>query len=88
VTNKDRPQGAAIPVLGFLVLAMVSCLVAWRWARAGGMAVLVSAVCLGVAAYAALRTYGLGAQFLPPLLYAVPYLLVGALFLFAARGQR
>jgi hypothetical protein len=88
VTNEDKPQGAAIPVLVFLVLTMVSCFVAWRWERAGGIAVLVSAVCLGVVAYLASRTYAPGLHFLPPLLYAVPYLLVGCLFLFAARGQR
>jgi asparagine N-glycosylation enzyme membrane subunit Stt3 len=88
VTNEDKPQGAAIRVLLLLVLTMVSCLAAWRWERAGGIAVLLSAVCLGVAVYAASRTYGVGPHFLAPLLYAVPYLLVGTLFLLAARGQR
>jgi hypothetical protein len=88
VTNEDKPQGAAIPVLVFLALAMVSCFAAWRWERAGGIVVLVSAVCLGVAAYSSSCTYNLGPHFLAPLLYAVPYLLVGALFLLAAREQR
>jgi signal transduction histidine kinase len=88
LTNEDKPQGVAIPVLVLLALAMVSCLAAWRWERAGGIAVLVSAVCLGVAAYAASRSYGAGPHFLAPLLYAVPYLLVGILFLWAAREQR
>jgi xanthine/uracil/vitamin C permease (AzgA family) len=88
LTNEDKPQGAAIPVLVLLALTMVSCLAAWRWERAGGIAVLVGAVCLGVAAYAASRTYGLGPRFLIPLLYAVPYLLVGTLFLLSARQQR
>jgi hypothetical protein len=88
LTNEDKPHGAAIPVLVLLALTMVSCLVAWRWERAGGIAVLVSAVCLGVAAYSASRTYVLGPHFLAPLLYAVPYLLAGTLFLLAARGQR
>jgi hypothetical protein len=87
LTNEDKPQGAAIPVLVLLALTMVSCLAAWRWERAGGIAVLVGAVCLGVAAYAASRTFGLGSYFLAPLLYAVPYLLVGSLFLLAARGR-
>jgi len=71
-----------------LALAMVSCFAAWRWERAGGIAVLVSAVCLGVAAYSASRTYSLGPHFLAPLVYAVPFLLVGTLFLLAARGQK
>ena len=88
VTNEDKPQGLAIPVLLLLVLAMVSCLAAWRWERAGGIAVLVSAVCLGVLVYSSSRTYGAALRFLAPLLYAVPYLLVGTLFLWAARGQR
>jgi hypothetical protein len=87
LTNEDKPQGAAIPVLVLLVLTMVSCFAAWRWERAGGIAVLVGAACLGVAAYAASRTYDLGSLFLAPLLYAVPYLLVGTLFLWAARGR-
>jgi len=88
LTNEDKPQGAAIPVLVLLALTMVSCFAAWRWERAGGIAVLVSAICLGVAAYSASRMYGAGPHFLAPLLYAVPYLLVGTLFLLAARGQR
>ena len=87
VTNEDKPQGLAIPVLLLLVLAMVSCLAAWRWERGGGIAVLVSAVCLGVAAYSASRTYSLGPHFLAPLVYAAPFLLVGTLFLLAALGQ-
>jgi hypothetical protein len=87
VTNEDKPQGAAIPVLVLLVVTMVSCFAARRWEGAGGIAVLVGAVCLGVAAYAASGTYGLGPHFLAALLYGVPYLLVGALFLVAARGQ-
>jgi hypothetical protein len=88
VTNEDKPQGAAIPVLVLLVLTMVSCFAAWRWERAGGIAVLVGAVGLGLAAYAASRTYGVGPHFLAPLVYAAPFLLVGSLFLLAARGQR
>ena len=88
VTNEDKPEGAAIPVLVLLVVAMGSSLAAWRWERAGGITVLVSAVCLGVAAYAASRTYGPGSHWLAPLIYGTPYLLVGTLFLVASRGQR
>jgi hypothetical protein len=88
VTNEDQPQGAAVPVLVLLVLTMVSCFAAWRWERAGGIAVLVGAVCLGVAAYSASRTYGVGPHFLLSLIYAAPFLLAGTLFLLAARGQR
>jgi len=88
LSNEDKPQGAAIPVLVLLALTMILCLAAWRWGQAGGIAVLVGAVCLGVAAYTASRTYGVGPNFLIPLLYAAPFLLVGTLFLLAARGQR
>lgn len=87
VTNEDKPRGAAIPVLVLLVLTMMSCVVAWKWPRAGGIAVLISAGCLGVAAYAASRAYDVGPTLLAPLVYAVPFLLVGTLFLLAARAQ-
>jgi len=88
LTHEDKPQGAAIPVLVLLALTMGSCFAAWRWERAGGIAVLVGAGCLGVATYAASRSYGGGPHFLTTLVYTAPYLLVGALFLLAARGQR
>ena len=88
LTNEDKPQGAAIPVLVLLSLTMVSCCCAWRWERAGGIAMLVSATLLGGAAYWASRTYGATPNFLAPLVYAMPYLLVGTLFLWAANGQR
>lgn len=88
LSNEDKPQGAAIPVLMLLALTMILCLAAWRWERAGGIAVLVGGVCLGAAAFAASRTYGVGPSFLIPLLYAAPFLLVGTLFLLAARGHR
>jgi hypothetical protein len=87
VTNEDKPQGAAIRALVMLVLTMVICFAAWRWERAGGIAVLISAICLGVAVYSASRTYGVGPRLLFPLLYAAPFLLVGSLFLLAAKGQ-
>ncbi len=89
LTTEDKPQGviAAIPVFVSLALTMVSCFAAWRWERAGGIAVLVGAICLGVAAYSALRTYGVDPHFVVPLVYAVPFLFVGALFLWAAWGQ-
>jgi hypothetical protein len=84
LTNEDKPQGAAIPILVLLTLTMGSCLAAWRWERAGGIAVLVGAVCLGVAAHSASGTYGASPHLLIPLVYAAPFLLVGALFLWAA----
>jgi len=88
MTNEDKPQGAAIPVLVLLALTMVSCFAAWKWERAGGAAVLVGAICLGVAACSASRTYSAGSHFLTLLVYVAPFLLVGALFLLAARQRR
>jgi hypothetical protein len=87
VTNEDKPQGAAIPVLVLLVVTMGSCFAACRWQRAGGIAVLLSSVCLGVAAYFASRAYGVGSYFLIPIVYAAPFLFVGILFLLPVRGQ-
>jgi hypothetical protein len=87
VTNEDKPHGAAIPVLVLLALTMLTCLAAWRWERAGGVAVLVGAICLGVAAYSSSRTVGVGADLLIPLVYAAPFALVGTLFLLAARQE-
>ena len=88
VTNEDKPQGTAIRVLVLLVLTIVLSFAAWRWERAGGIAVLASAVCLGVAVYMSSRTYGVGPRILIPLLYAVPFLFVGTLFLLADKGKR
>jgi hypothetical protein len=87
VTNEDKPHGAAIPVLVLLALTMGICFAAWRWERAGGIAVLIGAVCLGVAAYSSSRTYGVGPHFLIPLVYAAPFALIGTLFLLAARQE-
>ena len=86
LTTEDKPQGAvaAIPVFVLLTLTMVSCFAAWRWERAGGIAVLAGAVCLGFAAYSAVRSYGVDSHYLVPLVYATPFLAVGALFLCAA----
>ena len=86
-TNEDSPQGAAIPVLVLLALTMGSSLAAWTWERAGGTAVLISAFCLGAAAYSASRTYGASPPFLIPLVYFVPFLFVGGLFLASARSK-
>lgn len=87
VTNEDKPHGAAIPVLVWLALTMAICFAAWRWERAGGVVVLIGAVCLGVAAYASSRSYGVGPSLLIPLVYAAPFALVGTLFLLAARQE-
>ena len=81
VTNEDKPQGAALPVLTLLGLTMLASLAAWRWEKVGGLAVVVLAVCLGVAAYAASLAVGLGAlSLLPALIYGAPFLILDVLF--------
>jgi len=88
LTNEEEARIAAIPVLILLVVTILSGLAAWRWEWKGGLAVLLSSVCLGVAAYCSSRAHSLGPHFLAPLVYATPGLLVGALFLLAARAQK
>mgnify|MGYP000906070662 FL=1 len=81
VTNEDKPHGAAIPVLGLLVLTIVACFAAWRWETVGGVIVIIGALCLSVAAYFASLSFGLGSMsFLPSLIYGVPFLALGILF--------
>ena len=87
VFNEDKPAGAAIPLLALLALTIVGCGAAWRWEKAGGLAVISGALGLTVAAYAASLTYGPGSlSVLPALIYGSPFLVVGVLFW--ASGQR
>jgi len=87
VTNEDKPQGAAIPVLALLGLTIAATLAAWRWEKVGGVVVVLLALCLSVAAYSASRAFGLGSlSLLPSLIYGVPFLAVGSAFWIC--GQR
>lgn len=87
ITNEDKPQDMAIPVLAFLTLTIAGCFVAWRWERIGGVVVVISALCLSVVAYSASLNVGLGSlSFLPSLIYGIPFLAVGILFWIC--GQR
>jgi len=87
VTNEDKPQGAAIPVLALLVLNIAACFAAWRWEKVGGVVVIIGSLCLSVAAYSASLTFGLGSQsVLPSLIYGAPFLIMGILFWVS--GQR
>jgi hypothetical protein len=82
VTNEDRPQPPAIPVLALLVLTILACLIAWRWEKVGGGLVVIGAISLGIVAYSAASAFGLGAfAFLISLIYSLPFLAVGVLFL-------
>ena len=89
VTNEDKPQGMAIPVLALLVLAIAGSFAAWRWEKIGGLVVIISALCLGVAAFSASLNYGLGSMgFLPTLIYGLPFLVVGCLFWVCGTGAK
>lgn len=86
VANEDKPQGMAIPVLALLALTIMGCLAAWRWEKVGGIVVIISALCLSIAAYSASLTFGLASlSFLPALIYGAPFLILGILFLVCAK---
>jgi hypothetical protein len=81
VTNEDKPQGPAVPVLVLLALTVAASFVAWRWQRVGGTLVIAGSLVLGVAAYSASQAFGLGASgWLSAFLYGAPFALVGILF--------
>lgn len=89
VTNEDRPQALALPVLTLLALTLLACLAAWRWERIGGGLVVVGAVGLGIAAYRSASVLGLGTfAGWAALLYGWPFSGVGLLFLLTARLAR
>jgi hypothetical protein len=82
ITNEDKPQEMAIPVLALLALTIMGCLVAWRWEKVGGVVVVTGALCLYIAASLSGLTVGLGSlSFLVSLIYGAPFLIVGILFL-------
>jgi hypothetical protein len=86
-TNEDKPQGMAILLLTLLALTIMACFAAWRWERVGGGAVIIGTLGTSVAALLSSLTLGLGwLSFLPSLIYGVPFLVVGILFL-ASRQQ-
>jgi xanthine/uracil permease len=88
ITNEDRPQRAAIPLLILLVATMLGSLLAWRWEKAGGIAVTLGAIILGCVAYFTAPTVLDSRSFLPPLVYGVPFLVVGILFWLAGQAAK
>jgi len=89
ITNEDKPQGMAIPVLVLLALTIMGCLVAWRWEKAGGIVVVTGALCLYIATSLSGLAVGLGSlSFLVSLIYGVPFLIVGILFLVCCQRTR
>jgi hypothetical protein len=81
VTNEDKPQGPAVPVLVLLALIVAASFAAWRWQRAGGALVVAGSLVLSIAAYSASQAFGLGSSgLLSAFLYGAPWALVGILF--------
>jgi hypothetical protein len=81
VTNEDKPQGLAVPVLVLLALTVAASFAAWRWERVGGALVVAGGLCLGVATYSASLAFGLGPSgWLVTVIYGAPFVLVGILF--------
>jgi hypothetical protein len=86
VTNEDPPTSAGVIVLALLALELAACATAWRWQRAGGVAILAGAALLAAAAWSAApaspgHALALGGM----ALYGLPFLLVGFLFVMAGR---
>lgn len=89
VTNEDAPSAAGMVVLILLALELLACAAAWRWERAGGIAIVAGATALAAAAWcAAPPTPGNELALLGVALYALPFLLLGLLFLVAGRAGR
>jgi len=81
ITNEDKPRGPAIAVLALLALTIAGCFAAWKWEKAGGVVVIISALCLGVAVYSASLTFGIASlSSLLLLIYVAPFLVIGVLF--------
>jgi hypothetical protein len=89
VTSEDGLKAPAIWVLALLALTILACLAAWRWEKVGGILVVVGAIGLGISATYSSSAFGLGAfAFLASLIYGLPFLLVGVLFLLSDRMAR
>lgn len=87
--NEDPPRPEAFPLLALLGIMPFAVLAAWRWQRAGGVTVIVLALAQGFAAFAAQLAFGLDRySFLFLLLYGLPPLCVGVLFLSCGLASR
>ncbi len=87
VTNEDKPQGLAIPILILLICTILANFAAWRWEKVGGAIVACCALGLGMLSFASSLSLGLNAfSVVPALIYSVPFLIVGILFWVSASG--
>ncbi|MBI5035166.1 MAG: hypothetical protein HZB51_31965 [Chloroflexi bacterium] len=70
------------------MLTIVSSFAAWRWEKVGGVVVIMGALGQSVAAFLSSFYFGLGAlSFLSVLIYGVPFLIVGILFLLTSQRE-
>ena len=87
-TNEDGTYLAAVPLLVLLGLTIASSFAAWRWEKVGGVVVIMGALGQSVAAFLSSFYFGLGAlSFLSVLIYGVPFLIVGILFLLTSQRE-
>lgn len=82
LTQDDGTLPQGWPVIICLSLCILSIFSAWRWERAGGVMAMSGAVALCLAVLYSTFANGLGWQgFVLALIYPLPYLVVGSLFL-------
>jgi hypothetical protein len=82
LTQDDGTLPQGWPVVICLSLCILSIFGAWRWERAGGLMAVFSAATLCLAVLYSTFANGLGWQGLVlALIYPLPYLVVGSLFL-------
>lgn len=82
LTQKDGTLPQGWPIMTCLGLCILSVFGAWRWERAGGLIAVISAAALGLAAVYSTFANNLGWQgIVLALIYPLPYLVVGSLFL-------
>jgi TctA family transporter len=86
-TNEDEIQAQAVPVVVLLAVAICGVGVAWRWERAGGVMLVASAVALGLSMYQSLPVFGFTGLLMVLLIYALPPLCAGGLFLLSGRRE-
>jgi hypothetical protein len=87
--NEDRPQVQATVVLVLLGLEVLACAASWRWELPGGGLVMAGAFALGAAAGASASAFGLGTfAIAAAAIYALPFLLVGGLFVWSGWARR
>jgi hypothetical protein len=84
-TNEDAIQAQAVPKIVLMSIAMLGVGLAWRWERVGGAVLVASAVTLGLSMYESLPIFGFTGLLMVVLIYAIPPLCAGVLFLLSGR---